>query len=112
MYLHDSPTCFRIQLRDELTGKDVLELEHAWQTAKSILEGKEFVLDLSKLSSASDDGIQLLLRMQAEGGRIVGANARLSPRFQSPTPVHPAPAGTPSQASAAWPAGIVPQTAQ
>jgi hypothetical protein len=84
MHLHDSPTSFRIQLHDELSGRDVLELEHAWRTAQSILDGKELVIDLSKLASAGDDGVRLLLRMKADGARFLAPNSELSAALSLP----------------------------
>jgi anti-anti-sigma regulatory factor len=53
MYQHDGTTVFQFILRGELTGDRVRELEHAWTTAKSILGGKELIVDISGITNAS-----------------------------------------------------------
>ena len=43
-------------------------LERAWTTAKSILEGKELVVDVSGLTNVDPSGVDLLSRMRESGG--------------------------------------------
>lgn len=79
MYQHDSPRMFRFVLRGSLEGRWVRELECAWITAKSILKGKDVVVDTSGLTGADEDGIQLLSRMAESGVRLTAAAPPESP---------------------------------
>ena len=49
MYQHDSPNSFRFVLRGDLTDAGVQQLQFAWETAKSILNGKELIIEVSGL---------------------------------------------------------------
>lgn len=73
MYQYDSATMFQFVLRGELIGDRVRELEHAWITAKSILEGKELIVDVSGITSADPSGVDLLSRMRESGARLTAA---------------------------------------
>jgi ABC-type transporter Mla MlaB component len=73
MYQHDSATVFQFVLRGELGGDSVQDLEHAWTTAKSILEGKELVVDVSGITNADPSGVDLLSRMRESGARLTAA---------------------------------------
>jgi ABC-type transporter Mla MlaB component len=73
MYQHDSATMFQFVLRGELIGDRVQNLEHAWKTAKSILAGKELVVDISGLTNADPSGVDLLSRMRKSGARLTAA---------------------------------------
>ena len=88
MYQHDGETTFRFVLRGELAGAGCDELEHAWTTAKSILGGKQLVVDISGLDKADQSGIELLSRMSRESG------ARVQPAL-------PAACGEPTWATSA-----------
>jgi anti-anti-sigma regulatory factor len=57
MYQHDSATTFQFVLRGELVGDRVEDLEHAWNTAKSILAGKQLVVDISGITYADAQGV-------------------------------------------------------
>src|SRR5438046_231749 len=70
MYQHDGATMFRFVLRGDLTGGDVPELEHAWTTAKSILNGRDLAVDVSGLTNADESGVDLLFRMRDSGARL------------------------------------------
>jgi ABC-type transporter Mla MlaB component len=78
-YQHDGATTFRFQLAGDLTGPWVTDLEHAWQTASSIMRGKQLVLDVSDLTGADSLGLQLLRRMLGAGARLVSAEPPASP---------------------------------
>jgi ABC-type transporter Mla MlaB component len=78
-YQHDGATTFRFQLAGELAGPWVTDLEHAWQTASSIMRGKQLVLDVSDLTGADSLGLQLLRRMLGAGARLVSAEPPASP---------------------------------
>ncbi len=73
MYQHDSFESFQFVLRGDLAGQPVLDLEYAWTTAKSILNGKELVVDLSGVTDADDFGVDLLCRMRDSGARLTAA---------------------------------------
>jgi len=73
MYQHDSATMFQFVLRGGLIGDRVQDLEHAWNTAKSILAGKELVVDISGITSANRPGFELLSRMRESGARLTAA---------------------------------------
>jgi len=70
MYQHDSARMFRFVLRGKLIGDGVQELEEAWKTAKSILAGKELVVDISGIADADPAGADLLSRMRESGARL------------------------------------------
>ncbi len=73
IYQHDSVTTFRFVLRGELTGRSVQTVEQAWKTAKSILNRKEFVVDISGITRVDLSGIDLLSRMRESGASFLGA---------------------------------------
>ena len=73
MYQHDSATMFQFVLRGELIGDGVQDLEHAWNTVKSILAGKELVVDISGITNADTAGVELLSRMRESGARLSAA---------------------------------------
>ncbi len=70
MYLHDSATIFRFVLVGELRGVGVQDLEQAWITVQSILNGKEVVIDVTGLTDADEFGVGLLLRLKESGARL------------------------------------------
>ena len=70
MYQHDNAAMFRFVLRGALTGGWVPELEHAWTTAKSILDGRDLAVDVSGMTNADESGVELLFRMRASGARL------------------------------------------
>jgi ABC-type transporter Mla MlaB component len=78
-YQHDGATTFRFQLAGELAGPGVTDLEHAWQTATSIMQEKQLVLDVSDVTGADATGLQLLKRMLGSGARLVSAEPPASP---------------------------------
>jgi ABC-type transporter Mla MlaB component len=73
IYLHDGSTSFQFVLEGDLTAEAARSLEHAWITATSILSGKEVVVDVSGLSTADAEGVELLHRMTASGARLSAA---------------------------------------
>jgi len=70
MYQHDSAASFEFVLSGNLTGDRVADLEHAWITARSVLERKELVVDVSGLTEADPFGLDLLARMRESGARL------------------------------------------
>ena len=81
IYQHDSATTFQFVLRGELIGDRVEDLEHAWNTAKSILGGKQLVVDISGITNADAAGVDLLSRMQKSGARLTAALPPESEQF-------------------------------
>ena len=73
IYQHDSAAMFRFVLRGHLANEHVLELEQAWTTARSILQQKELVVDVSGISDADPQGAELLHRMRDAGARLTAA---------------------------------------
>lgn len=73
MYLHDSADAFRFILRGDLTAAGARQLEGAWETAKSILEGKALTVEISGVTRADPAAIELLSRMRDSGARITAA---------------------------------------
>ena len=84
MYQHDSAAMFRFVLRGDLTGGCVSELEHAWTTAKSILNGRGLVVDVSGITHADEFGVDLLSRMRDTGARLAAALPPASEEFLRP----------------------------
>jgi hypothetical protein len=70
IYLHDGSTNFRIQLVGELKEADLGELIGCWQTAKSSVEGRPLVIDVTKLKAADDQAIRWIREMLGEGATI------------------------------------------
>ncbi len=76
IYLHDRSAAFQFVLKGKLMGEWVPHLEHAWDTARSVLAGKELVVDLSSMTGADPGGMALLSRMQESGARLTAAVMR------------------------------------
>lgn len=73
MYQHDSAAMFKFVLRGDLSGDQVPGLEHAWTTAKSILNDRALVLDVSGLTNTDPSARELLSRMRNSGVQVVAA---------------------------------------
>ena len=81
MYLNDSLKTFEFVLRGELSGDAVRSLEYAWITATSILDGKEVFVDVSALTAADAEGIELLDCITASGAHLRAAPQPISEEF-------------------------------
>jgi len=79
IHLHDSAETFEFVLEGELAGDAVASLQHAWNTAKSILNDKDVSVDVSALTAADAGGIEVLRSMTASGARL---RAALPPQSQ------------------------------
>ena len=90
MYQHDSSDMFRIVLIGELGESGVRQLRWAWETAKSILRGKELSVDVSAVTKADPTAVDLLSRMRESGARITAARQpeceELLRLFDNPAP--------------------------
>jgi ABC-type transporter Mla MlaB component len=71
MYQHDAASLFRFVLMGRLAGRDVEDMEHAWITARSVMDGKELVVDLSAVTEIDGAGMHLLARVEACGARVI-----------------------------------------
>ncbi len=47
IYQHDSADTFRFVLKGELAKVEVQQLQCAWETAESILNGKDLIIEIS-----------------------------------------------------------------
>lgn len=74
VYLHDGAQSLTFVLAGSLTRPWTEDLEHSWQTAKSILYGKQLVVNLVGLSQVDDDGVRLLTLMSQSGARLITAS--------------------------------------
>ena len=75
LYQHDHVDMFRFVLMGDLDGSSVDELQHAWTTASSVLDGKPLVVDVSMLVHVDDKGLALLKRMQRAGAKFGPASS-------------------------------------
>jgi ABC-type transporter Mla MlaB component len=81
MHQHDSAQAFRFVLSGELAGDAVQQLEWAWETAKSILAGRDLIVDVSGIANADRSGGELLCRMRESGARLTAALPPVSGGF-------------------------------
>jgi hypothetical protein len=70
-YIHDGSDACRLQLFGEFTEADVSDLRGCWNTAKTTLDGRRFVVDVCNLNSADDIAKRWLLEMAAEGATFL-----------------------------------------
>jgi hypothetical protein len=70
-YIHDGVECCRLQLFGELTETEVPDLTGCWNTVKTTLGERKFVLDVCGLQSADDLGKRWLVEMAAEGAKFI-----------------------------------------
>ena len=66
-YIHDGVECCRLQLIGEFTETDVPDLNGCWETVRTTLTDRVFLLDLNSVHGADDVAKQWLIRMVAEG---------------------------------------------
>lgn len=87
-YIHDGVDCCRLQLFGELTEAELPDLSGCWDTVKTTIADRRFVLDLIGLRSAGDAAKGWLVRMAAEGAIIQPENY-LRDGFSLDAPVAP-----------------------
>jgi hypothetical protein len=73
-YIHDSVSTLRFQLIGDLRAANVLELNGSWDTARTTLAGRRFLLDLNQLYSTDDDGQAWLSKMRHAGAEFLPAD--------------------------------------
>ena len=91
LYQHDAPSAFRFQIIGDLEGCCAAEIEHAWLTATSIVNGKHLAIDISCLSGADAHGTELLIRMRAAGAQFTATSRPRSPGLARLLGVHGGP---------------------
>ncbi|MCU1294819.1 MAG: hypothetical protein JWP08_3669 [Bryobacterales bacterium] len=70
-YLHDSVEACRLQLLGPLTSAEIKELAGCWTTARTTLEARKLILDISAVTSVDDGGRKWIAAMVAEGASLV-----------------------------------------
>ena len=78
-YIHDGSSMFRFKLSGPLAGQDALELEQCWRTALSVIGSKDFVVDVSELTTVDDAGRELLDLWRRHGAKFVAKSEQPLP---------------------------------
>lgn len=70
-YIHDGVQVCRLQLIGDMTQTEVADLTGCWNTVKTTLGQRKFVLDLQGLRSTDEPARLWVVRMAAEGASIL-----------------------------------------
>ncbi len=81
-YLHDGSGEFRIQIAGHLSQSNARDLEEAWRTASSTIDGKCLIVDLSHVTSIDVSGRELLDKWHTQGARLVVTSSESKARIQ------------------------------
>jgi hypothetical protein len=73
-YIHDSVPTLRFQLIGDLRAAQIAELNGSWETARTTLSLRRFVLDVSQLYSADEAGLAWLRKMKEAGTQFLPQN--------------------------------------
>jgi ABC-type transporter Mla MlaB component len=65
-------------LEGDLTGAWVTELEDSWRSARSILDGRSFCVDLSAVDRVDQAGRYLLVLLRLDGARFIASGAAMT----------------------------------
>ena len=87
-YIHDSVPTLRFQLIGDLRVAQVAELNGSWETARTTLLLRHFVLDVSQLYSADEAGRAWLRKMKEAGAQFLPQNYMDSPGVSQNSPPH------------------------
>lgn len=71
MYLHDGASSFRFVLLGSLESTAARELDRAWITVSSIVEGRGVVVDVTDLTGLDREGMIVLSRMRDSGCQLL-----------------------------------------
>jgi hypothetical protein len=82
-YIHDSVPTLRFQLIGDLRAANVRELNGSWETARTTLNNRRFLLDVNQLYSVDDDGRAWLIKMKESGAEFLPAKYMDSPQTTS-----------------------------
>lgn len=69
-YIHDGVDCLRLQLIGDFSETAVPDLNGCWNTVRTTIGVRKFLLDLNGLRSADDPARQWIVRMVAEGATL------------------------------------------
>lgn len=72
LYQHDRAAIFRFEIRGELCGSVLGELEGCWLTALPTFGPRRVILDISGVTLWDDGALVLLRRMHAAGAELEG----------------------------------------
>jgi hypothetical protein len=72
LYQHDRASMFRFEIRGELCGSVLRELEGCWETAMPTFGPRRVVVDLTGVTSWDDSGLELICRFRAAGAEVEG----------------------------------------
>jgi anti-anti-sigma regulatory factor len=84
-YLHDGSEAFRIELAGHLSHHGARDLQQAWRTAASVMNGKSLIVDLTGVTSIDTSGRELLVQWHADGADLVTTSSAATTRIQSMT---------------------------
>lgn|GEM_PF-3182523 len=73
VYLHDTPSALRFEIRGELTASAAEALRRSVDTAMSILGRRAILLDLTRAQGADEGAREVLRELAARGAQFVAA---------------------------------------
>ena len=85
-YIHDSVPTLRFQIIGDLRASNVMELNGSWETARTTLSLRRFVLDVTHVYSTDNEGRNWLCKMRDAGAAFVPANYLESASHPAPLP--------------------------
>jgi len=100
-YMHDGSTAFRFELAGSFSGKGAWDVEQAWRTASSVIEGLDLIIDLSYVTHIDEAGHELLGKWHAQGARFVAISAETGARVQALMD-HPVVVTSPKRETSTW----------
>src|SRR5689334_16719608 len=70
-YMHDSSAAFRFEIAGAISADDAVELQGAWCTASSVIDGRILIVDISYVTEISDRARVLLQEWNDNGARLI-----------------------------------------
>jgi alkylation response protein AidB-like acyl-CoA dehydrogenase len=68
--IHDTSNEFRLQLEGPFGALEAREAESCWRTAASTIDGRRFIVDVSRVGSLDAAAEELLSRMRESGAQL------------------------------------------
>ena len=84
-YMHDGTTAFSFELAGRLSEDGARELQQAWRTASSTIDGRSLIVDLSYVTSIDVAGQHLLREWHDRGAQLVARSPEAKALIQSIT---------------------------
>jgi ABC-type transporter Mla MlaB component len=84
-YMHDGTTAFSFELAGTLSEDSARELQQAWRTALSRIDGRSLIVDLSYVTSIDVAGQRLLRGWHDRGAQFVAKSLEAKALIQSIT---------------------------